>query len=265
MSLFSFFSARPSYKVFGPRGGIATTLTLPDSVDTAKDKCPLAVLMHGFLSKKDLYPIPAIACALAKVGIASIRFDFDAHGKSEGDFMDMTISSEIADARAVFEYARRLPFVSDIALIGHSQGGVIAGMLAGELENEVRKPKCVVLLAPAAVLKDDAIAGQCMHAKYDASNPPEYVSVFFHKLGRAFILEAQKLPIFEVSTLYSGPVCIIQGGGDKIVPISYSEKYHHSYKNSELHILKDEGHMLNNNKARLLEIITSFLKDNLHK
>ena len=40
--------------------------------------------MHGFLSKKELYPIPAIAGALAKAGIASLRFDFDAHGRSEG-------------------------------------------------------------------------------------------------------------------------------------------------------------------------------------
>ena len=132
--------------------------------------------MHGFISKKEMYPIPAIASALAKNGIASIRFDFNAHGKSEGDFINMTISNEIADAKAVFEYASSLPFVSDIALIGHSQGGVVAGMLSGELENKAVKPKCLVQLAPAAVLKDDAISGQCMHAKYDASNPPEYFS-----------------------------------------------------------------------------------------
>ena len=263
MSIFSVFSSRPSYEVSGPHGGLATTLVVPDSIDRTKDKCPLAILMHGFMSKKDMYPIPAIANALAKAGIASLRFDFDAHGKSEGNFIDMTISSEIADAKAVLEYARKLPFVTDIAFVGHSQGGVITGMLAGQLENHQDKPKCIVQLAPAAVLKDDAIAGQCMRSKYDASNPPEYVSVFFHKLGRNFILEAQKLPIYETSALYSGKVCLIHGDKDKIVPVSYSERYHQSYKNSELHIFKDEGHFLNGNKARLLETIVSFLKENL--
>ena len=263
MALFSLFSPRPSYEVFGPHGGISHTLTLPDSFDTSKDKCPLAVLMHGFMSKKEMYPMPAIAKALAQAGIASIRFDFDAHGKSEGKFMDMTISSEIADAQAILAYAHNLPFVTDIVLIGHSQGGVVAGMLAGELENGPDRPKCVVQLAPAAVLKDDAIAGRCMHAKYDASNPPEYVNVFFHKLGRSFILEAQKLPIYEVSAQYSGPVCLIHGDKDKIVPLKYSEHYHQSYKTSELHILKGEGHLMNGDKARLVETITTFLKSNL--
>jgi hypothetical protein len=263
MALFSFFSHHPSYEVFGPHGGISYTLLLPDSFDPSKDKCPLAILMHGFMSKKEMYPIPAIAKALAQSGIASIRFDFDAHGKSEGKFMDMTISSEIADAKAVLAYARSLPFVTDIALIGHSQGGVVAGMLAGELEDGPDRPKCVVQLAPAAVLKDDALAGRCMNAKYDASNPPEYVNVFFHKLGRRFILEAQKLPIYEVSAQYSGPVCLIHGEKDKIVSPKYSEQYHQSYKTSELHILKGEGHLLHGNKARLVETIKTFLSSHL--
>lgn len=263
MALFPLFSSRPPYEVFGPCGGISTTLVLPDGFDREKSTCPLAILMHGFLSKKELYPVPAIAAALAREGIASLRFDFDAHGKSEGKFIDMTISSEIADARAVLDYARQLPFVSDIALVGHSQGGVIAGMLAGETEDLPQRPKCLVLLAPAAVLKDDAIAGQCMHARYDASNPPEYVSVLFHKLGRRFILEAQQLPIYETSSRYSGKVCIVQGRNDKIVPVPYAERYHQSYKDSELHLFDDEGHFLNGNKTRLLETIVTFLKENL--
>ena len=263
MSLLSIFSSRPAYEVFGPQGGIATTLVLPDSFDKERDKCPLAILMHGFLAKKELYPVPAIANALAKEGIASLRFDFDAHGKSEGKFIDMTISSEIADAKAVLAYARKLPFVTDIALLGHSQGGVIAGMLAGEMEDQPERPKCLVQLAPAAVLKDDAIAGQCMHARYDASNPPEYVNVLFHKLGRRFILEAQKLPIYETSSRYTGKVCIIQGSDDKIVPVSYAEKYHQSYKNSELTVYEGESHFLNGDKARLMNKIVSFLKENL--
>ena len=102
-----------------------------------------------------------------------------------------------------------------------------------------------------------------MHARYDASNPPEYVNVLFHKLGRRFILEAQQLPIYETSSKYSGKVCIIQGKNDKIVPVSYAEKYHQSYKDSELCIFEDEGHFLNGNKARLLNKVVTFLKDNL--
>ena len=263
MALFPFLTGRPSYEVFGPYGGISTTLVLPEGFDKERDTCPLVILMHGFLSKKELYPIPAIAGALAKAGIASLRFDFDAHGRSEGKFIDMTISSEIADAKAVLAYARKLPFVTEIALLGHSQGGVVAGMLAGQMEDQPERPKCLVQLAPAAVLKDDAIAGRCMHARYDASNPPEYVNVLFHKLGRPFILEAQQLPIYETSSRYSGKVCVIQGKKDKIVPFSYAERYHQSYPDSELHLFDDENHFMNANKARLIETVVSFLKNNL--
>ncbi len=261
--LMSLFGSKQEYSVYGEQGGIATTITLPKNFDTTKDKCPMAILMHGFMSSKGIYPVPMLAKTLAQKGIASISFDFNAHGKSEGRFVDMTIANEIADARAVLEYVKGLEYVTDIGFVGHSQGGVIAGMLAGELEDSPLKPKCVALLAPAAVLKDDAIAGQCMGSKYDASNPPEYVNVMFHKLGRKFILAAQKLPIYEISCKYTGNVCIIHGRKDKIVPTAYAERYHAGYRNSTLHMLEDEGHFLRKNKEQIAAVVADFMANNL--
>lgn len=254
---------KEEFIVFGSQGGISTKITLPNGFNPKKDKCPMAILMHGFMSSKKMYPVPMLAETLAKEGIASICFDFNAHGKSEGEFIDMTIANEIEDAKAVFRYVNTLPYVTDTIFIGHSQGGVISGMLAGELESEEKKPKCLVLLAPAAVLKDDAIAGQCMGKKYDASNPPEYVNVMFHKLGRKFILAAQKLPVYEVSCKYTGKVCLIHGKRDKIVPYSYSEKYHDLYSNSELYLLEDEGHLMNADKNKIMSLVRDFIKRNI--
>ena len=131
MGIFSFLCRKPSYEVFGPQGGISTAITLPEGFNPASDKCPMVILMHGFMANKNMAPIKGLAKALAKEGIASIRFDFDAHGKSEGQFIKMTIANEIEDARAVLQYVKTLPYVSKIAFAGHSQGGVIAGMLAG--------------------------------------------------------------------------------------------------------------------------------------
>ena len=257
------FAGIPSYVVYGPHGGLSMKIALPVAFEREQSKCPLVIMMHGFMSNKDQYPFPGLADTLAELGIASIRFDFDAHGDSEGDFVEMSLSSEIADAKAILEYAHRQPYVTDIALLGHSQGAVIAGMLAGEMEGHSEKPKCVVQLAPAAVLKDDAIAGRCMNAKYDPSNIPEYVNVFTQRVGRNYFLESQNMPIFETSARYSGAVCIIQGDKDTIVPVSHSEMYHQLYKNSELHILKGEGHILNGNKAELVKRIVTFLQNNL--
>lgn len=257
------FWGKQTYEVYGQQGGISTIVTLPKRFDPEKDKCPMVILMHGFMASKKFHPVPTIAKALADIGIASISFDFNAHGKSEGRFIDMTISNEIADAKAVYEYVKTLPYVTAIGFVGHSQGGVVTGMLAGELEGDPDKPSCIALLAPAAVLKDDAIAGQCMGRKYDASNPPEYVNVMFHKLGRKFILEAQKLPIYEVSGRYTGKVLIIHGKEDKIVPYSYGEAYHSIYSDSTLRLIDDETHWLNKNTPEIIAALTSFFAANL--
>lgn len=262
-SLFTLFRQKKQYKVRGSQGGLSTSLTLPSGFNPETGRCPMVILMHGFCSNKNFPPVPQMAKALAKEGIASISFDFNAHGKSEGKFIDMTIAGEIEDAKAVFDYVCGLPYVTKIGLLGHSQGGVIAGMLAGELESAARRPACLVQLAAAAVLKDDAIAGQCMGKKYDAANPPEYVSVMFHKLGRKFILAAQKLPIYETSCRYTGKVCLIHGKSDTVVPYSYSEKYHAGYPHSELHLLDGENHFLGKRRDEVISIATAFLKDNL--
>lgn len=256
---------KEEYTVFGTQGGISIQITHPEGFNPLTDKCPMAILMHGFMSNKKFHPIPQVAEALAKAGIASISFDFNAHGNSEGEFVDMTIANEIEDAKAVFEYVNKLPYVTKTAFVGHSQGGVIAGMLAGELNDHPHRPVCMVLLAPAAVLKDDAIAGQCMGKKYDPVNPPEYVNVMFHKLGRTFIQAAQKLQIYEVSCRYSGKVCLIHGKRDKIVPYSYSERYHELYEDSELHLLDEESHFLNGDKDKIVSMVSEFLRANIEK
>lgn len=234
------------YFITGPQGGISAKVSLPKGFNPETDKCDMAIVMHGFLARKSMFPIPQIAKALNKAGYGAIRFDFDAHGSSEGAFKEMTIESEIADARAVFEYVCSLPYVRNIAFVGHSQGGVVSGMLAGLLtaEGNERRPKCLVQLAPAAVLKDDALRGVCMGSKYDPKNPPEYVRVLFHKLGRKFIQQAQVLPIYETSCQYDGKVLLIHGTKDKIVPLSYSEKYNSLYPHSYLLTLEGVGHFM---------------------
>ena len=126
-------AAAREYEVSGPEGGLAMKVALPDGFDPDRDECPMVLLMHGIFSSKDYNPMPSLAKALAKAGIASIRFDFDGHGKSEGRMQDMTIEKEIADALAIWEYAESLPYVTEIGLLGHSQGGVIASMTAGRL------------------------------------------------------------------------------------------------------------------------------------
>ena len=145
---------------------------------------PVVILMHGFMANKKLEPLKSIAKELEKKGIASLRFDFDGHGESQGRFRDMTVLTELDDARVVIDYVRQANSFDSIALVGHSQGGVVAGMIAGELGDEI---KALVQLAPAAVLKDDALQGVLMGRHYDPLNPPESLTVFFHRVGKRYL------------------------------------------------------------------------------
>ena len=223
---------------------------------------PIAVLMHGFMANKKLEPLKSIANELENRGIASLRFDFDGHGESEGRFRDMTVLTELEDARRVIDYVRRTGAYDSIALVGHSQGGVVAGMIAGELGDEI---KALVQLAPAAVLKDDALQGVLMGKHYDPSNPPETLTVFFHRVGKGYFLAAQSLPIYEQSSLYKGPVLLIHGTKDRIVPHSYSEKYNQVYSNSILQLYEGENHFLSKCRKAIVRQTVDFLAENLTK
>lgn len=228
-------------------------------------KCPIVIICHGFGGNKESALLTRMADTLQSHGVVAIRFDFNGHGKSEGRFVDMTVPNEIDDAKCVYRYACNLPYADTgkIAMAGHSQGGVVTGMTAGDLGNRLA---AVVLLAPAAVLRDDAIRGNTMGASYDPLNPPEYVNLPDGKrLGRDYIVSAFRLSIYETSAKYHGPACLIHGTGDKVVPYTCSERYHEIWPGSQLHIIEGEDHGFKHDIDKAVNTATSYLLKQLHE
>jgi pimeloyl-ACP methyl ester carboxylesterase/peroxiredoxin len=239
----------------GSKGKLAAVIQKPEL--KSGERCPMAIVMHGFSGRKEGQLLELICDSLQANGIASIRFDFNGHGASEGDFKDMTVPNEIEDAKKVYEYVSALPYVSSVMLAGHSQGGVVASMTAGELGDKISK---VVLLAPAAVLRDDAIRGNTMGVIYNPLDPPEYVQLFGNlKLGREYIKTAFSLPIYETAAGYHGSACIIHGTGDRVVPYTYGERYHELWKGSELDILDGFDHGFSQNVYRAADLAAKFM------
>lgn len=226
------------------------------------ERVPMVVLCHGFMGRKESDLLIKIADQLQAAGIASIRFDFNGHGESEGRFQDMTVLNEIVDAKKVVEYVSALPYVGSVAIAGHSQGGVVAAMTAGELG--AAKIKSVVLLAPAAVLRDDAIRGNTMGATYDPFNPGEYVELFRGlKLGAEYIRTAFSMPIYETSAKYKGPALIIHGTGDRVVPYTYGERFHEIWPKSKLEILDRADHGFSKEIDKVASSSSKFLIETL--
>ena len=244
----------------GEHGKLSAVLQTPDG----QKNYPLVIICHGFTANKEHLLLTNLSDELEARGIASIRFDFNGHGKSDGDFQDMTVLNEIEDAKKVYDYASKLSLVTSISIAGHSQGGVVASMVAGELG--AKKIKAVVLMAPAAVLRDDSIRGNLFGTKYDSLNPPEYVEIFGgHKVGRNYILTAQTLPIYETAEKFTGPALMIHGTGDVIVPYTYSLSYKKNYKNSKVELLDGVNHSFVGEEKRTAKIAADFFATQLKK
>ena len=217
---------------------------------TGAEKLPLVIICHSFTANCNTELLTDIANDLQEQGIASLRFDFNGHGKSEGEFQDMTVLNEIEDLKDVISWAQSQPWVENISLLGHSQGGVVVSMTAGELGDKVIKN--VVLMAPAAVLRDDAIRGNTHGAQYDPWNfMGDYVELPGRglKLGRKYVETAVNLPIYETAWHYIGPVLVIQGTHDRIVPYTYAERYQQGYKDCTLKLIPEEDHSFTKNTA----------------
>lgn len=170
----------------------------------------------------------------------------------------MTVPNEIEDLKRVVRYALQLDGCNGkIGLLGHSQGGVVVSMTAGEMNDTI---SAVTLLAPAAVLREDAIRGNTFGVSYDPIDPPEYVELpGGRKLGREYILTAFRLPIYETAIRYQGAAFLIHGTGDRVAPYSYSERYKNIWKNSELHLMEGYDHGFSRHIEEIADLASNFL------
>lgn len=112
---------------------LAGTLTYP--IDFKKGM-PVVVLVSGSGQQnrdEELFghkPFLVIADYLAKHGIASLRYDDRGVGKSAGVASKTTIMGNMTDAAAAIEYLKATKQFGQIGIVGHSEGGQIACMLA---------------------------------------------------------------------------------------------------------------------------------------
>jgi putative redox protein len=101
---------------------LAGRLELPESEPVA-----YALFAHCFTCTKDIFAAKRIAEALARHGIAVLRFDFTGLGASEGDFAHTNFTSNVEDLVRAADFLRDR-YLAPKLLIGHSLGG--AAMLA---------------------------------------------------------------------------------------------------------------------------------------
>ncbi len=251
-------------RIDGSKGKLFTIVERPASTG----KQHLVIICHGFSGNCQRPFLNDLSASILAQGMATLRFDFNGHGKSDGEFKDMTVLNEIDDLKDVIAWAQKQPWVKDISLVGHSQGGVVVSMVSGELGDKVIKAE--VLLAAAAVLRDDALRGNTMGATYDPWNfKGDYIELPHSPeagallLGKNYVETAIRLPIYETAANYEGPTLIVQGTHDQIVPYTYAERYNEKITNSELKLIPDENHVFSKTQKETSILVADWLHNKL--
>jgi len=145
---------------------LAGTLTIPKN---NRSKHPAAILISGSGPQdrnEDTVGqgglkfgiFKQIAHMLSENGIAVLRYDDRGVGKSEGNFTEAGQEDLIQDVKAGVSYLRTRDDILDdgIALIGHSEGGIIAPRVAAEDQ----KIRAIVLMAGTAETGDKVLREQ---------------------------------------------------------------------------------------------------------
>ena len=212
------------------------TLTVPKEHDA---QIPVAILLHGLNTDRSW--CDDIAWVLADNGIASVRFDFDGNGASDGAQSDMTISSEVQDTIAMLDYVEGLEFTDpdNIFMVGKSMGAVDAVLAAKGRGDEI---KAMCLWYPGFGVTDATRHGFLLGSFFNPIEPPETLEAAGYTYGREFLREAQALDYKSACRSYSGPVLILHGDADFIAPISYSEEVKDIFPDCTLQVVPGGYH-----------------------
>lgn len=199
------------------------------------DKHPAVIFSHGFGGNYRWLEHHGIS--VAERGIICFFLDFCGGGMeslSDGTMQEMTVMTEVSDLEDVFAYVSGRPDVEQdsIFLMGESQGGFVSAYLSANLKERIRG---AILWYPAFVIPDDAVRrlAEGITDFGGTSLSPDYDKV------------AAEVDIHDVMRGYEGPVLLIHGDKDGLVPIRYSEDADRTYADSELIVIPDAGHGFN--------------------
>jgi hypothetical protein len=244
---------------------IAGTLSLPNG-----GPAPVVLLLHGFTGTRHEMPVAGTdegvfsrtARLLAERGLASLRIDFRGNGDSGGAFPDMTFEGQIADARAALAVLRADPRVDGtrIAVLGWSQGGLIAASVAG------REPELKAAVLWAAVAVPRQSFGKLLDLA-EAGVGPEGLAIPDKpelRLRQAFFhgVRVHK-PLAEIAR-FAGPLLVAHGWQDVAVLPEAAQHYIAAHKGRHELWMADMDHGFNagtdaQTLDRMVEVTGGFL------
>lgn len=156
---------------------LAGTLTLPEG--EGPHPAVLLITGSGAQDRDETVfghkPFLVLADALTRRGVAVLRVDDRGVGGSSGPMQDLTTADFASDAAAAAAWLARRPGIdaARVGLIGHSEGGTIAPMVAQAVEPPALA--FVVLLAGPAVPGGEVLTEQARRFQLARGIDPEVV------------------------------------------------------------------------------------------
>lgn len=173
------------------------TLTLPEGVTR---KTPVLIMVTGSgLQNRDEEifehkPFAVIADALARNGIASLRYDDRGFGESTGDVVNCTTEDLKNDALAGINMLRQR--FDKVGVLGHSEGGTIALMLGAD-----NKTDFIISLAGMVVSGEETLLQQNRQLLSQSGFSQPIVDEYCESLSLAFKGDDSLSKKLELSSL----------------------------------------------------------------
>lgn len=212
---------------------VAGMLHLPD-----RSKAAGIIMCHGFTGHKSEAHRLFVNAArdLCAQGIAVLRFDFRGSGDSAGEFREMTISGEIADAGAALSYLISRPEVDGdrVGILGLSLGGCVAACLAG------RDKRVRTLVLWAATAHPERL-GERLAPDLGSARVLDFNG---WGLGHGFVEDAPNVHPLADSARYSGPALVVHGEKDQAVPVADARDYEKALGGAKtVHVIPQADHV----------------------
>lgn len=204
-----------------------------------------AVFAHCFTCTKQSKAAVSVARAMAKEGIATLRFDFTGLGASEGEFGRAGFATDIADLVDVAKTLRER-FDKPLLMIGHSLGGAAVLAAAHELGSGQ-----VAAVATIGTPSDVPHVLQAIHGDHDAiranGEGPVTIGGQSFSVSREFLERTQAVNLLDLVKEMRLPYLALHSPTDAIVGIEHAGAlFQAAFHPKSFISLDDADHLLTN-------------------
>ena len=228
-------------------------------VPETDEPAPLAIFCHGFGA--NMYHLEAYARKVATMGVAGCVFDFRGGGvviESDGEMTDMSVMTEADDLEEVMDELSSWPEIdgSRIGLAGASQGGAVIAVAAARNTQRVKR---LLHFYPGLHL------AQVYHERFGSKeNVPETFDHFPEiAVSSRYALDMWDYDFDEAMRSFPGPVLLIQGTEDTLVPPSVSEHAQQTYPDARLVMVEGAGHSFVGRRKEIMPLVEEFFGEGL--